>query len=77
MPFSLINAFAIFQHMMNDVFREYLNDFVVCFINDILSFSKNVADHERHVHIVLENQWCTHGSFYGGFFDLGPQWGII
>jgi hypothetical protein len=25
----------------------------------------------------LENQWCTHGSFYGGFFDLGPQWGII
>jgi hypothetical protein len=40
--------------MMNDVFREYLDDFVVCYINDILIFLKNMADHECHVCLVLE-----------------------
>jgi hypothetical protein len=40
--------------MMNDVLREYLDDFVVCYINDILIFSKNMADHECHVRLVLE-----------------------
>jgi hypothetical protein len=54
MPFSLTNAFAIFQHMMNDVFHEYLDNFVVCYINGILIFSKNMANYERHVHFVLE-----------------------
>jgi hypothetical protein len=36
MPFHLTNALAIFQHFMNDVFHEYLDDFVVYYINDIL-----------------------------------------
>jgi hypothetical protein len=39
---------------MNDVFHEYLGDFVVCYINDILNFSKNMEDHERHICLVLE-----------------------
>jgi len=38
MPFGLTNAPIAFQHMMNDVFREYLNDFVVCYGDDILIF---------------------------------------
>jgi hypothetical protein len=54
MPFGLINALAIFQHMMNDVFHEYLNDFVVYYIDDIFIFSKNIANHERHVCTILE-----------------------
>jgi hypothetical protein len=54
MPFGLTNAPIIFQHMMNDVFLEYLNDFVVYYIHDILILSRNMADHECHVHIVLE-----------------------
>ncbi len=40
--------------MMNDVFHEYLDDFVVCYIDDILIFSNNMADHERDVCFVLE-----------------------
>jgi hypothetical protein len=32
MPFGLINAPNVFQHVMNDVFCEYLDDFVVCYI---------------------------------------------
>ncbi len=39
---------------MNDVFREYMDDFVVYFIDNILIFSKNLEDHERHVCLVLE-----------------------
>jgi hypothetical protein len=54
MPFGLTNAFVVFQHMMNDVFCEYLDDFVVCYIDDIFIFSKNMANHECHVHFVLE-----------------------
>jgi hypothetical protein len=54
MPFGLTNALAIFQHLMNDVFREYLDDFVVCYINDILILLTNMEDHECHVYFVLE-----------------------
>jgi type IV secretory pathway VirB4 component len=39
---------------MNNVFREYLDDFVVYYINDILIFAKNMEDHERHVRMVLK-----------------------
>jgi hypothetical protein len=51
MPFGLTNALVVFQHMMNDVFHENLDDFVVCYIDYILIFSKNMADHQHHVHI--------------------------
>ena len=54
MPFSLTNASAIFQHLMNDVFREFLYHFVVVYLDDILVFSKNEKDHKNHVRLVLE-----------------------
>ncbi len=54
MPFGLTNALVVFQHLMNDAFREYLDDFVVCYIDEILIFSKSMANHEHHVHLVLE-----------------------
>jgi hypothetical protein len=54
MPFGLINALFVFQHLMNDVFHEYLDDFMVCYIDDIFIFSMNMEDHECHVHLVLE-----------------------
>jgi hypothetical protein len=39
---------------MNDVFREFLDDFVVCYLDDILVFSKNEEEHINHVQLVLE-----------------------
>jgi hypothetical protein len=39
---------------MNDVFHEYLDDFMVCYIDDILIFSKNMEDHECHACLILE-----------------------
>jgi hypothetical protein len=52
-PFGLTNAPAIFQHLMNDVFCEYLDDFVVCYIDDIFIFSKNLEEDE-HIQFVLD-----------------------
>jgi hypothetical protein len=55
MSFGITNAwFVIFQHLMNDVFHKYLDDFIVCYINDIVIFSKNMEDHKHQVFIVLE-----------------------
>ena len=55
MPFGLTNAPAIFQHLMNDVFCEFLDHFVVVYFDDILVFSKKKKkNHENHVRLVLE-----------------------
>jgi hypothetical protein len=57
MPFGLINASDIFQHLMNDIFHKFLDDFVVCYLDDILIFSKNLKEHKQHVRLVLEKLW--------------------
>ena len=40
--------------MMNGVFRDFLDEFVIIFIDDILVYSKTREDHERHLRVVLE-----------------------
>jgi hypothetical protein len=57
MPFGFINTLILFQHLMNNVFHEYLDNCVVPYIDDIFIFSKNMEDHERHVLLVLEKFW--------------------
>ncbi len=42
---------------MNDVFHEYLDDFVIYYIDEIFVFLNNMEDHERHLHLVLEKLW--------------------
>jgi hypothetical protein len=54
MPFGLTNAPVIFQHLMNDIFLEFLNDFVVGYLDDILIFSKTKKDHEKHVWMIFK-----------------------
>jgi hypothetical protein len=53
-PFGLTNAPAYFMYLMNKVFMEYLDKFVVVFINDILVFSQNEGEHEEHLRLVLQ-----------------------
>ena len=54
MPFDLINASAIFQSLMNDIFRDMLDVCVIVYLDDILIYSKNDEDHEKHVRQILQ-----------------------
>jgi hypothetical protein len=59
MSFGLTNAHAYFMYLMNKVFMEYLDKFVVVFIDDILIFSKTEEEHETHLRLVLEKAQST------------------
>jgi hypothetical protein len=85
MSFGLTNAPAYFMYLMNKVFIEYLDRFIVVFIDDILIFSKTMEEHEEHLRLVLEklrsNQlyvkfskcefWLTEVAFLGHVISVG------
>jgi hypothetical protein len=85
MSFGLTNAPAYFMYLMDKVFMEYLNKFVVVFIDDIVIFSKNEEEHDEHLCLVLqklrENQlytklnkyefWLKEVSFLGHIISEG------
>ena len=53
MSFELINASTTCQKMINDALREYLDIFVIIYLNDILIYSKTLKKHVNHVQKVL------------------------
>jgi hypothetical protein len=85
MSFGLTNMPAYFMYLMNKVFMEYLDKFVVVFIDGILIFSKMEEAHEKHLRLVLEklrsNQlyakfskcefWLTKVTFLGHVISVG------
>ncbi|XP_062091879.1 uncharacterized protein LOC133797823, partial [Humulus lupulus] len=54
MPFGLTNAPAAFMDLMNRVFKDYLDKFVIVFIDDILVYSRSQEEHEEHLRLTLE-----------------------
>jgi hypothetical protein len=85
MSFGLINAPAYFMYLMNKVFMEYLDKFIIVFLDDILIFSKTVEEHAEHLRLVLEklrsNQlyakfskcefWLIEATFLGHVISAG------
>jgi hypothetical protein len=54
MSFGLTNAPAYFMYLMNKVFMESLDKFIVVFIDDILVYSRSEEEHEKHLRLVLQ-----------------------
>ena len=79
MSFGLTNALAASMNLMNRVFRPYVDQFVIVFIDDILVYSKDRESHDTHLRVVLETLkkeqlytklskcefWLTEVSFLG------------
>jgi len=79
MSFGLTNAQAYFMYLMNSIFFEELDVFVIIFIDDILVYSKTKEDHVKHLRVVLQKLrehklyakfskcefWLTEVSFLG------------
>src|ERR1044072_6673724 len=53
MPFGLNNASATFQRLMNEILRDYLEKFIIVYLDNIMIFSKDKKSHKRHVRKVL------------------------
>ncbi|KAL0154822.1 hypothetical protein M9458_049085 [Cirrhinus mrigala] len=53
MPYGLANAPAVFQSFINEILKDFMNKFVIAYIDDILIFSKSEAEHITHVRAVL------------------------
>nr|GFB35458.1 retrotransposon protein, putative, Ty3-gypsy subclass [Tanacetum cinerariifolium] len=69
-PFGLTNAPAVFMDLMNRIFHEYLDKFVIVFIDDILVYSKMKEEHEEHLRIVLGTLRQDKLRFVEGFSRL-------
>jgi len=66
MPIGLTNALAVFMDLMNCVFREYLDSFIIVFIDDILVYLPNSEVHDVHSRSVLQR--IREEGLYAKFF---------
>ena len=85
MPFGVTNTPATFQRLMNEIFKEELDDFVLVYLDDILIFSRTLQEHILHIHRALEKLrkaplyarlqkysfFQEHVEYLG--FDVSPQ----
>ncbi len=54
MPFELINGSFTFQNFMNDILMNYLDEFVIAYLNDIIVYSNSKKKHIKHVRKILQ-----------------------
>ena len=52
--FGITNSYATFMYLMNRVFKQYLDLFVIMFIDDILIYTRNEEEHVSHLRVVLK-----------------------
>jgi hypothetical protein len=54
MPFGLTNVPILYQSLINNILRRYLDDFIIAYLDDILIYSKIKEKHIKHVTTILE-----------------------
>jgi len=54
MFFDLCNASNSFQRFINEIFHDFIDDFIVIYLNDILIYFKNARKHHHYVHLIFE-----------------------
>jgi hypothetical protein len=72
MPFDLVNAPASFQAFIHEALKDFLDQFVVVYLDDILIFSRTDANHPNHVRLVLERlrRWNLHAKLSKCLFSV-------
>jgi hypothetical protein len=71
MSFRLTNALAYFMYLMNKVFMEYLDKFVIVFIDDILVYSRSeealekLREHRLYAKLSKSEFWMKQVAFLG------------
>jgi hypothetical protein len=56
MPFVLTNSSSIFMRLMNEILKDFIGNFVVVYLDDILIFSRTKEDHLRHLKLVMRRR---------------------
>ena len=74
MPFGLTNAPVAVMDMMNRIFKPYMDQFVVIFIDDILIYSKSKEEHKRHLRIV--QQTLREEKLFAKLSKCGSGWTV-
>ena len=52
--FELYSALIMFQHFINNVFRKYLDIFILVYIDDLLIYSNNVREYKKYIYKILK-----------------------
>ncbi len=65
MPYGLVNAPSVFQSFVNEVFKDFLNQSVIVYIDDILVYSRYIEEHIIHVRTVLTRLLQNNGFVTG------------
>ena len=53
-PFGVTNALAQFMHLMHDVLRDFLDRFILVFLDDILIYLWSIVEHAEHLRLLFQ-----------------------